>query len=112
MPDAPARIAAIRAEAERAVAAAATAAELEELRVRHLGRKAELTTLLRSIKELPADQRGPVGKGANEAKVALEAQIEPARASSRRASWTRAWPRTPSTSRSPATRPRGPAICT
>ena len=76
MPDAPARIAAIRAEAERAVAAATTAAELEELRVRHLGRKAELTTLLRSIKELPADQRGPVGKGANEAKVALEAQID------------------------------------
>ncbi|HMS61949.1 MAG TPA: phenylalanine--tRNA ligase subunit alpha, partial [Solirubrobacteraceae bacterium] len=40
------RIDAIRAEAEAAVGAAATTAELEELRVRFLGRKAELPNLL------------------------------------------------------------------
>ena len=51
-------------------------AELEELRVRYLGRKAELTTILRGIAELPAEERGPVGKAANEARVALEALIE------------------------------------
>ena len=75
MPDAPARLPEIRAEAEAAIAAAGSAAELEELRVRYLGRKAELTTMLRSIGELPADQRGAVGKGANEVKGALEAAL-------------------------------------
>ena len=75
MADAPARLAEIRAEAQEAVAAAGSAAELEELRVRYLGRKAELTQMLRSIGELPAEQRGPVGKGANEVKQALEDQL-------------------------------------
>src|SRR5947208_10917095 len=56
----------LRQEAEAAIAAAQTSAELEELRVRHLGRKAELTQTLRSIGELPPDQRGPVGKQAHE----------------------------------------------
>jgi phenylalanyl-tRNA synthetase alpha chain len=76
MPDAPARLAEIRAEAESAIAAAGSAAEVEELRVRYLGRKAELTTMLRSIGDLPADQRGPVGKGGNEVKRALEGLLE------------------------------------
>ncbi len=51
-------------------------AELEELRVRHLGRKAELTTILRGISELPAEERGPVGKAGNQVRQALEALIE------------------------------------
>ncbi len=72
MPDAPARLTEIRGEGEAAIAAAGSAAELQELRVRYLGRKAELTQMLRSIGELPAEQRGPVGKGANEVKNVLE----------------------------------------
>jgi phenylalanyl-tRNA synthetase alpha chain len=76
MPDAPARLQEIRAEAEAAIAAAGSVAELEALRIRYLGRKAELTRMLRSIKDLPPDQRGPVGKGGNEVKQALEAQLE------------------------------------
>jgi phenylalanyl-tRNA synthetase alpha chain len=76
MPDAPARLQEIRAEAEAAVVAAGSAAELEQLRVRYLGRKAELPQMLRSIKDLPPEQRGPVGKGGNVVKQALEAQIE------------------------------------
>ena len=75
MADAPARLEEIRAEGQEAIAAAATAAELEELRVRLLGRKAELTTMLRSIKDLPPEQRGPVGKGGNQVKVALESLL-------------------------------------
>jgi phenylalanyl-tRNA synthetase alpha chain len=43
--------------------------------VRYLGRKSELTAVLRSIGELPAEQRGPVGKEANAARVALEALL-------------------------------------
>jgi phenylalanyl-tRNA synthetase alpha chain len=62
----------LRSDAETAVRAAGTTQELEELRVRYLGRKSELTATLRSIRELPAKQRGPVGKAANEVRVALE----------------------------------------
>ncbi|MEA2400779.1 MAG: phenylalanyl-tRNA synthetase alpha chain [Thermoleophilaceae bacterium] len=72
MPD----LAQLRTEAEAAVGAAASAAELEELRVRYLGRKSELTQALRSIGELPPERRGPVGKQANEVRQALEALLE------------------------------------
>ena len=53
------RIEEIRGEAAAAIAAAAGTAELEELRVRYLGRKAELTAILRGIAELPAGGAGP-----------------------------------------------------
>jgi phenylalanyl-tRNA synthetase alpha chain len=65
----------LRAEAEAAIGAAGSAAELEELRVRYLGRKSELTRTLRSIGQLPPEQRGPVGKAANEVRRALEALL-------------------------------------
>src|SRR4051795_6911402 len=67
---------ALRTEAEAAIAAASSSAELEELRVRYLGRKSELTQTLRSIGELPPEQRGPVGKQANQARVALESLLD------------------------------------
>ncbi len=76
MPDAPARLEEIRAEAQAAIAGASSTPEIEEMRVRYLGRKAELTTMLRSIGELPPDQRGAVGKGGNEVKRALETLLE------------------------------------
>ena len=46
------------------------------MRVRFLGRKAELPNLLRGVAELPPEQRGAVGKAANEARKALEAPID------------------------------------
>jgi phenylalanyl-tRNA synthetase alpha chain len=70
------RIAEIRSEGAEAIAAAGSTDELEELRVRYLGRKAELTSILRGIAELPADERGPVGKAGNEARAALEQALE------------------------------------
>jgi phenylalanyl-tRNA synthetase alpha chain len=66
---------ALREEAQSAIASAGSAAELEELRVRYLGRKAVLTQTLRGIGELPAEERGPVGKSANQVRVALEDQL-------------------------------------
>jgi phenylalanyl-tRNA synthetase alpha chain len=65
----------LRREAESAIAAAGSAGELEEVRVRYLGRKAQLTQALRSIGDLPHDERGPVGKEANEVKRALESLL-------------------------------------
>ena len=66
------RIEELRDEAEAAIAAAPGVDALEQLRVRHLGRKAELTTILRGIGDLPAAERGPVGSAANKAREALE----------------------------------------
>ena len=70
------RIAELRSEAEAAIAAAPDTAALEELRVRYLGRKAELPQMLREVATLPPEQRGAVGKAANQARQALEALID------------------------------------
>jgi len=70
------RIDELRAEAEGAIATADSTNALEELRVRYLGRKAELPNLLRGVAQLPADQRGTVGRAANQARQALEELIE------------------------------------
>src|SRR3954470_9844389 len=66
------RIEQIRTEAADAIGSVQSTADLEELRVRYLGRKAELTQILRGIAELPEDERGPVGKSGNEARKELE----------------------------------------
>ena len=70
------RIDTLRTEASAAIAAAGDSDALEELRVRYLGRKSELTSILRGIAELPPAERGPVGSGANAARKALEAELE------------------------------------
>src|SRR4051794_23918510 len=70
------RIAELRSQGEAEVAAAPTSAALDEARVKYLGRKAELPNLLRGVAQLPAEQRGQVGKAANEARQALEALVE------------------------------------
>jgi phenylalanyl-tRNA synthetase alpha chain len=66
------RIDEIKREAAEAINSAQSTAELEELRVRHLGRKAELTQILRGIADLPPEERGAVGKAGNEARRELE----------------------------------------
>ena len=65
----------IRQQAEKDVAAASSVKDLEEIRVRYLGRKSELTTALRSIGDLPPEERGKVGQSANAARQALEGLI-------------------------------------
>jgi phenylalanyl-tRNA synthetase alpha chain len=70
------RIEEIRNEASSAIDAATGTAKLEELRVRYLGRKSELTSILRGISELPQAERGEIGAGANRARQELEARLE------------------------------------
>jgi phenylalanyl-tRNA synthetase alpha chain len=70
------RIAELRAQAQEAIARADSSEALGELRVRYLGRKAELPRLLREVAGLEAAQRAAVGKAANEARQALEALID------------------------------------
>jgi phenylalanyl-tRNA synthetase alpha chain len=75
MPDTAGRLDELRTEAEAAVRSAATSAELEDLRVRYLGRRSELTGVLRGIGDLPPEERGPVGGAANAVRGAIESQL-------------------------------------
>ena len=70
------RIEALRSQAEAEIAAAESSERLAELRVGHLGRRAELPQLLRGVAQLPPAERGQVGKAANQARQRLEALIE------------------------------------
>jgi phenylalanyl-tRNA synthetase alpha chain len=70
------RIAEIQREAEAAIGAAATSEALEDVRVRYLGRKAELPNLLRNVAQLPPEERAATGKAANRARQALERAID------------------------------------
>ena len=69
------RIAELRREAEAAIDAAQSTDALEDVRVRFLGRKAELPNLLRHVAELPPEQRSLTGKTANEARQQIEQGI-------------------------------------
>ena len=51
------RIEQLRSQAEQAIAAATSSEELEEVRVRVLGRKAELPQILRGVADLEPEQR-------------------------------------------------------
>ena len=63
-----------------AIEGATDLASLEAVRVSFLGRKAGLTLLLRSIPELPPDERPEVGKVGNLIRKELEATLETRRA--------------------------------
>jgi phenylalanyl-tRNA synthetase alpha chain len=70
------RIEQLRAQAQGEIELAASSEAVEELRVRYLGRKAELPRMLRGVAALEPERRGEVGKAANEARRALEELIE------------------------------------
>lgn len=50
--------------------------DLENLRVKYLGRKGELTLVLRSLKDLPINQRKKIGSEANKLRNELENKIK------------------------------------
>jgi phenylalanyl-tRNA synthetase alpha chain len=70
------RIEELSAQAQQEIEAASSSETVEQLRVRYLGRKAELPQMLRGVAALEPEQRGLVGKAANEARRALEQLIE------------------------------------
>lgn len=65
-------IAQLEATARQEFESASSVSQLEEARVRHLGRSAPLVLLLRDISSLPAEDRARVGKEGNIARQALE----------------------------------------
>lgn len=56
----------------RALEDVASLAELFEFRIKYLGRKSEFSQILRSLKDLPAEQKKELGQFANEVKNSLE----------------------------------------
>jgi len=71
---------ALLAQAEAAAAGAPDTAALDALELSVLGKKGELTGILRGIGSLPADDRPKVGAVANEVRAAVESALGRARA--------------------------------
>jgi len=72
------QLAKIRAEALTAFEQAPDAAALDALRVQYLGKKGELTAVLKMMGKLSAEERPVMGQLANEVRAALEAALETA----------------------------------
>ena len=68
----------IRQEALSALAGTQAAQELEALRVKYLGKKGELTAVLKQMGRLSAEERPVMGQLANEVRASLERAIETA----------------------------------
>jgi phenylalanyl-tRNA synthetase alpha chain len=69
------RIEELKTEALSALAEAGTTKDLESVRVRYLGRSADLTEIKKSIRDLPADDRKAVGGASNKASKEIEAVL-------------------------------------
>ncbi len=71
-----AQLEALRQEAQQAIAAADTLERLEELRVVYLGKKGQLSALLRNMGQMSAEERPAIGALANTVKEALQSELE------------------------------------
>ncbi|MDN5348106.1 MAG: phenylalanyl-tRNA synthetase alpha chain [Clostridia bacterium] len=72
-------IEAMRRQALQELTAAADSLELENIRLKYLGRKGELTRILRGMGSLPPEERPRIGQAANRAREEIEAALEAAR---------------------------------
>ena len=70
------QLAKIRAEALSAFASVKAASELDALRVQYLGKKGELTAVLKQMGRLSAEERPIMGQLANDVRAALEKALE------------------------------------
>jgi phenylalanyl-tRNA synthetase alpha chain len=70
------RLAKIQDQALQDLKAIEDEAQLQEWKVRYLGRSAELGTITEKIRELPKEERPELGKRANEVKSQLEAGFQ------------------------------------
>nr|MBA3617930.1 phenylalanine--tRNA ligase subunit alpha [Rubrobacteraceae bacterium] len=69
------RIEQLKSEALSAVASGASTADLEDIRVRFLGRSAELTEIKKGIGTLSPEERKEVGRSSNLASREIEAAL-------------------------------------
>lgn len=66
----------LKGAAEQAIAASESLAELDEIRVQYLGKKGELTALLKQLGKLPADERPAAGQKINKVKKQVNGVLE------------------------------------
>ena len=66
----------IKEQAAQALAQAGDPKLLDELRVKYLGKKGELTAILKQMGKLSAEERPKVGAFANEVRASIEALID------------------------------------
>ncbi|WP_250123149.1 phenylalanine--tRNA ligase subunit alpha [Chroococcidiopsis sp. CCMEE 29] len=71
-----AQLEALRQEAQQVIAAADTLERLEELRVVYLGKKGQLSALLRSMGQLSTEERPRIGAITNTVKEVLQSDLE------------------------------------
>ncbi len=69
----------IKRQAQKEIFSALCSEELESLRVKYLGRKGEITLILRKLGDLPKEKRPQVGKLANKIKEEIEKEIKKAK---------------------------------
>ena len=65
-----------RIKAEALEALSAPSANVEELRIKYLGKKGELTAVLRGMGQLSAEERHVIGQLANDVRAEIEKKIE------------------------------------
>lgn len=75
-----AQLLALQQEGEKAIFSADTLSRLEELRVNYLGKKGQLSALLRSMGQLDAEERPKIGAIANTVKEAIQNSLDRQRA--------------------------------
>ena len=66
----------IKNEALKAIEAADMPEKLNDVRVRFLGKKGELTAVLKGMKDVAAEERPKVGQMVNETRAAIESVLE------------------------------------
>ncbi len=66
----------LKTEAVNAIAKSTSLEELEQLRVNYLGKKGQLSQILRGMGKLSPEERPIVGSLANEVKVAIQTKLE------------------------------------
>ncbi len=66
----------IRSKAEAELLNASTLADIEEIRVRYLGKKGAITSVLRSMGSLSAEERPVIGQAANKVRSFIENEID------------------------------------
>jgi len=69
----------IKEKAKKAISSVRTMQELDTERVRFLGKKGELTPILRGMGQLPAEERPVIGQIVNEVRTFIEERLEQAK---------------------------------
>lgn len=74
--DLEAQLTAMRQDAQQAIAATTDLEQLEQLRIQYLGKKGQLSQVLKGMGKLDADERPRIGALANDVKDALQQNLE------------------------------------